>query len=549
MNNLKTFVFLFLYFPFLLIAQTERPDVVWYLPDSIGLDFRNDTVKVIKSDFYGKELCAQFFYKNKMTWMNGEILKIGSSTMGWLPTMPYFLSYGSSTQPCFFVKDEKNDSCVYMYTIGPIAFSLIQLKINVINEQIITYKEFFMDWLQQSSVFEKNIGVRHTNGRDWWIIYPVLDNLWNVCLFENNNLQHHYYSEVGIKNGVKLNLITGQAKASRDGTQIAFAQDTGALYLADFSRLSGELNYRKHWVFPGYFQYGLYGVEFSENGNNLFYSGHVQNINSDALGVINLSDYSKRTLVDTIQLRGIRQMMLGPDNKIYFRQSYNTCSVIENPDAPLDSIQVSSHKYKLRDNNIYNIGVFGLPYFPNYYLGPDMRVGFEVEGKGCVGSELSFTDTSRGHFWREWDFGDGSAAQKYHVTQHANLIPSRIDTHKVVTHTYTQPGTYTITLKIINDSTQYGYLDTLMTKTISISPEGSCTQSQIWTAGNVLHYDMPQAKNLQLVLYNAIGQEVWEDTLPNSKGNFALPEHLPAAVYLIRVFHSNGEETIKWRKL
>ena len=81
-----------------------------------------------------------------------------------------------------------------------------------------------------------------------------------------------------------------------------------------------------------------------------------------------------------------------------------------------------------------------------------MQIGFTHEVKPCAENctaQVQFTDTSCCHFYRLWDFGDGTTSDTLWVTQHAELL-NKVDTFKTVTHAYARPGRYKVQLQILN---------------------------------------------------------------------------------------------------
>ncbi|MBK9737165.1 MAG: PKD domain-containing protein, partial [Saprospiraceae bacterium] len=116
----------------------------------------------------------------------------------------------------------------------------------------------------------------------------------------------------------------------------------------------------------------------------------------------------------------------------------------------LDSLNGTPRRYNAT-------GVTVLPNLPNYELGPDLHPGFTTnlpDSVLCVGQTFTVTDTSWGHFRRKWEWGDGTFSDTLPVKQHWELL-GLLDTFRVMSHTFAQPGTYNLTLHIINDSSEF----------------------------------------------------------------------------------------------
>ncbi|GIV44248.1 MAG: hypothetical protein KatS3mg035_1371 [Bacteroidia bacterium] len=130
----------------------------------------------------------------------------------------------------------------------------------------------------------------------------------------------------------------------------------------------------------------------------------------------------------------------------------------------LDNGEVYSdiYKYDLNTKNFRKFTIrdkrfWGDVLFTNYTphdLRPELEIGFKHQLLACNdtcygGQRIAFTDTSCCHFYRIWDFGDGTVSDTLWVTQHAELL-NKVDTFQTVTHAYARPGRYKVTLQILN---------------------------------------------------------------------------------------------------
>jgi gliding motility-associated-like protein len=86
---------------------------------------------------------------------------------------------------------------------------------------------------------------------------------------------------------------------------------------------------------------------------------------------------------------------------------------------------------------------------PSYIFVGDAVASFTLPATACVGAPVTFTNTSGTHTSRTWNYGDGSAAG---TSLHG-------------TRTYSTPGTYTVTLTIVN-----GPCTDVETHTITVLP-------------------------------------------------------------------------------
>lgn len=88
------------------------------------------------------------------------------------------------------------------------------------------------------------------------------------------------------------------------------------------------------------------------------------------------------------------------------------------------------------------------------FVNPLVVARFETPATGCAPYDATFTNTSLAGRTFEWNFGDGS--------------PVSNDIHP--THTYTDPGSYTVTLRAIDSGTCNKVDDTTMVITVSNRP-------------------------------------------------------------------------------
>ncbi len=106
---------------------------------------------------------------------------------------------------------------------------------------------------------------------------------------------------------------------------------------------------------------------------------------------------------------------------------------------------------KVYDSNICSCGdAFFVPPYSNLPSTPEAGFTYQINNY-CQSNAYSvdFTDTSCCHFYRIWDYGDGTVSDTLWVTQHWELA-GKIDSFRTVNHVYNQPGRYKVKLKILN---------------------------------------------------------------------------------------------------
>jgi len=247
--------------------------------------------------------------------------------------------------------------------------------------------------------------VKHGNGLDWWLIFPVFNsNTYITYLLQNDTFNGPYYQQVGDSIGSGGFDGVGQIRESADGTRICHAKYGKAVNVFDFDRLTGILTLTHSIATspqPIYYGGSFWLPEFSQNGNNLYLSNEARIIQCD------LTDpnwYANRTIlwsIDTINLSNSGRMPYlrrFSDNKIYIGGNSNNMFIqypniydnylwrIDNPNIAglgcgLDTMAVYLWPYQPPTSTLhfYNNR---LPYIPNYTLG-------ELTSSGVSQNEFS----------------------------------------------------------------------------------------------------------------------------------------------------------------
>ena len=300
----------------------------------------------------------------------------------------------------------------------------------------------FEDFLRAGHI----TATRHANGRDWWIILKKYSsNEYYFLLVGPSGISLKGIQQIG--EPISSNSI-GQTVFSPDGTKYARLNLVGSLgddaYISifDFDRCTGELSEPLHFTYVDSAWSG--GVAISPNSRFLYVSS-FKNVYQYDLWAEDIPA-SKDTvavwdgfMVPPVFATTFFLMQLGPDGKIYINSNNAVpyLHVINNPDLPGDSCDVSQHCVALPSWNS-----FSLPNFPNYRLGhlqgspcdtlrqpPTAAFGYEQ-----AGAELRFADSSY-HDIRSWhwDFGDGQT----------DTVPSPV-------YMYDSTGLYQVCLTVAN---------------------------------------------------------------------------------------------------
>ncbi len=212
-------------------------------------------------------------------------------------------------------------------------------------------------------------GVRHGNGRDWWVLVPMYDgNGYETILVDTEGAHEPFVQEIGIdKPG--MNTST-QNVFSPNGQKYAYMNvDNDTLFLYDFDRCSGLLSNEQAIAFLDDTIY-IAGVSFSPNSRFLYVAFGEKIYQLD---IENQDISESRILIDVWDgfadpwpaAAGIDKMMLAPDDKIYISTTSSTryLHVINAPDSLGTACDFQQHSLRLPTYNYY-----GLPNFPYFRL-------------------------------------------------------------------------------------------------------------------------------------------------------------------------------------
>lgn len=211
-------------------------------------------------------------------------------------------------------------------------------------------------------------GVKHGNGRDWWMLMPAYDS---------NKIYR-----VKISNGPEIIVDSlliqdtifnggGQAIFSPDGSQFVtvnkvWAFQPGQANIFDFDRCSGELYNERSFIFGDTSFY--IGAAISPNSKFLYISEDFKLFQYDLMSqdikssAIQVGQYLGE--LDPLPTRFFH-LQLAPDDKIYMRTSTSNFSlhVINQPNEKGLDCNFVKGQQRL---GVYSIGI---PNFPNYRLG------------------------------------------------------------------------------------------------------------------------------------------------------------------------------------
>ncbi len=245
-----------------------------------------------------------------------------------------------------------------------------------------------------------------------------------------------------------LKSLYGEMRFSNNGKKFAITsykingvseRDSSLLQIYDFNSSNGTISFDKQYLFSDANNINtnekiISTIEFSPD-NSKIYANYYQNVGSDLIQF----DLNYATLEpDTVYISGQSEpfggMRLAPNGKIYIiNEGTNTLNCIENPDNPASTCGFVLNAINLQTGK----GEFSLP---NTIIYPTFDF---IYTNNCQFETTIFTITNTQNIQSTlWNFGDNQTSTQ--------LEPS---------HTYLNPGTYTVTLTVTyNDNS---------TKTIS----------------------------------------------------------------------------------
>ena len=341
------------------------PNSNWYFGTNAGITFNSGTPVALTngalttiegvatlSDNSGNLL----FYTNGVTVWNRNHLVMTNGTG--------LLGDVSSTQSAIIIPKPGTNNIFYIFTSdndsepNGINYSEVNMSLSGGLGAITANKNIQL----HNSSCEKLCAVRLCNNSDMWVI----SHDWNSNVFRCWGITSFGISMFtwsisgGLVSGIPQ-AAYGQLKASPDGSRLAICHyGLNKIELHNFNTSTGI-------VTGGVLlstETGIYGCEFSSNGN-ILYAG----TNGGLLLQWDLSSGVLSTIQSTRRVVSnlgpfIGSLQIGPDNKIYVARSNTSLSVINNPNIYGVGCNYSNLSISLSGRP----SRFGLPNFPPLYL-------------------------------------------------------------------------------------------------------------------------------------------------------------------------------------
>jgi hypothetical protein len=208
---------------------------------------------------------------------------------------------------------------------------------------------------------------KHGNGRDWWIIAPIVDRpKFYTFLLSPKGIEGPFVQDFPIPYGGFSDTVFPYLAValSPDGERLVRMHESNQMAYYGFDRCTGQFEHKGNMVLaqsgPAFF----YAV-FSPDSRMLYASGSdMYQIDMEAwprspvlLRPNNLSAFPDTTRTS--------QMLLGADGKIYVSPIYspNNAGIIHRPNFPGLAADFSAREFQVGKVP------YGFPTFPNYRLG------------------------------------------------------------------------------------------------------------------------------------------------------------------------------------
>jgi hypothetical protein len=402
MNRLKTIIAILLLLPSIAELKAQFNNNHWAFGDSVYLDWTNASTPIVGS--------AAFNFRNGSASIGDSLglLVYAGLFNNWAPLDCYIWNkyhqrIGDSTRvkgglwyhSSLFIPYPGNDSLIYLFTLGVTSqygfySNTINFKAN--NDSGMVLQKNFL-W-NNFPAFDALMGVRHGNGRDWWVIsqrcFPpnfTPSNTFYFYLVSPTGISVPFNQSIGSIHSTNL----GHLVFSSDGSQFANVSIRGLIELYNFDRCTGLITSTipieqepvsapyPHWYSSCAFSSDnskLYVVEYSQtNAPSYLWQFDLMSSNIAA------SKFQIDSFIDPEM--GVAQLRLAPDNKIYlssadegfgwpypdtstaFTTINNNLSVINLPDSLGLACDFQPFSFNLGNGRAY----YGLPNNPDYELG------------------------------------------------------------------------------------------------------------------------------------------------------------------------------------
>lgn len=359
---------------------------------------------------------------------------------------------------------------------------------------------------------EKLAAVRHSDGQSVWVIsHEMNSNVFRSYLLTSAGLDTvPVLSSVGAIYAALDGM--GQMKASPDGRRIGVAHlNPQEAEVFDFDPTTGKLSNPILLPETSFAKDGLYGLEFSPDGNLLYLANHTVNYLDEVgfLYQINLLAGSEADIINSAKVVGqnvpatdLRGLQLGPDGKLYVARSLGKyLGVVNQPNKPgLGCDYVDEGLYLGGKTATWSLPNFLASYFKEGAKTGKPTAEFEVT-PDCLEDGVMFHAANAGDgVVYDWDFGDGTTATVQslrHIYPDTGTYPVRLVVNK---NCCKDTATASVSVKFCENNAYY--LPT------AFSPNDDGINDTLQVFGQHI-------SSLHLAVYDRWGERVFESNDPS----------------------------------
>jgi PKD domain. len=406
------------------------------------------SVSDANGNFYFASDGRYIYNKNKALMPHGSNLKGHSSTTQSglvIPRAQNPHNYYVVTAPAGETQGSRNDG-IYYYEVDMTLDGSLGDVLGPYNGMTPIGTELNFDGVYATKFAYENLAaVKHSNGIDYWLLNRTRDHffVWKVTKDGIDPTPVKKFS-IGYNPGDIY--VGGGLKISSNGEYIVCVNPryeghpstNGTIVVAKFDTTSGEITDIRNNFIPQ--PNTIYGVVFSPNNKYVYYSnwyaGPLMRLSLESL--LNGTVETPKKISDYIS-----NVQIGPDQRLYGITShsnapaqYQNLYIVLNPNDNDPSVAVIPNYFPAGTGSHLSLPTFSASFFYIDEIKVDMAL------PACVKTEMTFTTeivtgTGADAIAKvEWDFGDGKKVWDTNMS---------ISTH-VLKHTYSQPGTYTLTL-------------------------------------------------------------------------------------------------------
>lgn len=418
-------------------SPIQSTDDNWYFGSTNGLTFNtgipvyNDSAN-LNGNSFGEASAVQsnssgqlLFYTSGVKVWNNAHVQINTAN----PLMGHVSSHGgalivpkpgSTSQYYIFTQDAESGLNGSTYSIVNVTGTTATMTTTVNKAIIPPVGQGFLTGNNGALISCESItAIASCNG--YWIITSGKKNTgYSIIVYELTANELKYVSQLDLPTDLQTPWVL--IKSSPDGNKIVYAAFGYGTHLMDFNKKTGVVSNRINLD-----QAGIYGTCFSPNSKVLYLGSFISGFQYD-LQVANPVATMKQ-LPDYVASHG--EMQMGPDNKIYITSSTNLkrLGVIHRPN---EIITDGANNCLVTKNGpvVQNSLVFCLPNLINAKPSTAYNNTIAYYIESCL--TYRFTANVCDQTFN-WSFGDPASG-------------SNTSTLANPTHTFSEPGTYTVTL-------------------------------------------------------------------------------------------------------